>query len=172
MTIHIDSSALIIIASITAVLIVAFIVTTSILIHLVRSMRNQMTDQNRLLYSVWKDSNRSKYMIDHTLDEIEQIETNVSTLASELDIHIQTEKENRERKIYPTPDLSKLIEQTIREQFAIHLILRRNMRAPIKGALDEISAVVQATYPNVNTEYIAMKCIAFMESEMEPEESS
>lgn len=171
MTIHIDSNTLIILACVATILITTLIITTSILIHIVRGMRHQIMYQNRILYSVWKDTRQSKYMVDHTLDQIELIETNVSTLASELDIHIQKEQEERDRKIYPMPELAKQIEATIQEQFAIQLILRRNMRAPIKGALNDISDVVQKTYPHVDVEYIASKCIAFMESQLSESES-
>ena len=165
MTIHIDTNTLFILLGIAFAAIITLTTTTCVLIHLVRSMRNQMALQNRILYSVWKDTNQSKRMIDHTLDQIESIDTNMETLAQELEIHIQTEKEERERKIFPLPDLSKQIESTIREQFAIQIVLRKNMRVPIKGALEDISRIVQATYPNVDTEYIATRCIAFMESE-------
>ena len=166
MTLHIDLNTLFIIQAISIVLIIVLGCIVVKLLKLVKRLSNQISENNRLLYFNLKDSNQMKYDIDDTLDHIEQIETNVSELSRALNIKIQYDIAEAERKVYPTPEVSRMITETIQEQVEIEMILSKNLAAPSGEYVDDITYRVLKTYPKIDPDYIARKCLSVIEVEL------
>lgn len=172
MTIHIDMNTLFIVQLISIISILVLGVIVIKLLKLVKRLTDQLSDNNRLLYFNLKDSNQMKYNMDDTLDRIDLIETNVSQLSSDLQIKIQRDEEESKRKVYPTPELSRMIAETIREQVEIEMILSKNLTAPSGEYVDEICHRVMKTYPKIEPDYILRKCLSVIEVELAQYRSS
>lgn len=166
MTIHIDMNTLFIIQLITLCSAIGLGITTIHLVKKVKRLTDQISENNRLLYFNLKSSRHSEQMVDDVLDRIEMIDTNVSTLSTNLQIKIKNDNEEKQRKIYPTPELAKLIAETIREQIDMEFSLSKNLSAPSGEYVDNITYTVMQTYPKVHPDYITRKCIAIIENEL------
>jgi hypothetical protein len=78
--------------------------------------------------------------------------------------NIQGNRQSHGRKIYPRPQLANEIAATIREQIGTELIKSKNLRAPSSNYLHTIIENVSRTYPDIDIDYIANKCIAMLET--------
>jgi len=67
--------------------------------------------------------------------------------------------------IYPTPNISKLIEETAREFLTIELHLTRNNKTKFgKSMIEKVCEGTIKTYPFINKEFIIMKVVSMFES--------
>lgn len=141
-------SICLIIISLLAILIDIFILI---------KIKKLMTKFQQLSYNLFmlKDD-----MNENHLNVTESLETLQSSVANTLeDIHRQSKE-----KIYPLPQLSNMITETIAEQIQIHSKLNSNRRIVPKEDFEEIITAVCLTYPNVVKEYIVEKTISIIES--------
>ena len=141
-------SICLIIISLLAILIDIFILI---------KIKKLMTKFQQLSYNLFmlKDD-----MNENHLNVTESLETLQSSVANTLeDIHKQSKE-----KIYPLPQLSNMITETIAEQIQIHSKLNSNRRIVPKEDFEEIITAVCLTYPNVVKEYIVEKTISIIES--------
>lgn len=141
-------SICLIIISLLAILIDIFILI---------KIKKLMTKFQQLSYNLFmlKDD-----MNENHLNVTESLETLQSSVANTLeDIHKQSKE-----KIYPLPQLSNMITETIAEQIQMHSKLNSNRRIVPKEDFEEIITAVCLTYPNVVKEYIVEKTISIIES--------
>lgn len=102
-----------------------------------------------------------------TNDYVKYLAQEVDSLSSSNEMILRNMQEgggNHQKKVYPRPQLANEIAATIREQIGIELIKSKNLRAPSANYLHTIVKNVSNTYPGIDVDYIANKCIAIMES--------
>lgn len=162
MTIHIDMNVLI--ACLSGIIGIIIGVVIALIVDRKRMKRIlfKLEEQNRLLYFTHRDYDEVKYEIAQIHDELEGIETNTHDLVSYL--VEKRQEEMTKPKVYPRPDLSRQITETIREQIQMKFALSHEMSAPKKDLLlADLTRIVAATYPEVDPEVITYRCIAVVE---------
>lgn len=120
-------------------------------------MKKLMTKFQQLSYNLFmlKDD-----MNENHLNVTESLETLQSSVTNALeDMHRQSKE-----KIYPLPQLSNMITETIAEQIQIHSKLNSNRRIVPKEDFEKIIRTVCMTYPNVSEKFITEKTISVIES--------
>lgn len=141
-------SICIIIASSLAILINIFILI---------KIKKLMTKFQQLSYNLFRLKDD---MNENHLNVTESLETLQSSVANTLeDMHRRSQE-----KIYPMPQLSNMITETIAEQIQIHSKLNSNRRVVPKEDFEKIITATCLTYPNVSKEYIVEKTISIIES--------
>lgn len=168
MTIQINNPAVCIV--IIMLLALSTIVCGIILFVVCRSMkriRRQLDETNRLLYFNHLGYRNTSQAIVDTQYQMELIYDQLETLSTNLHIHIETEENKSNRKIYPRPDMVKQITSTILEQFDTFWTLSRNLKAPSNDYLDTITMNVMNTYPEIEPQYIINKCIAITQQKLD-----
>lgn len=120
-------------------------------------MKKLMTKFQQLSYSLFmlKDD-----MNENHLNVTESLETLQSSVTNTL----EDMRRQSQEKIYPMPQLSNMITETIAEQIQIHSKLNSNRRVVPKEDFEKIITSVCLTYPNVSKEYIVEKTISIIES--------
>ena len=120
-------------------------------------MKKIMTKFQQLGYNLFRLKDD---MNENHLNVTESLETLQSSVTNTLeDIHRQSKE-----KIYPLPQLSNMITETIAEQIQIHSKLNSNRRVVPKEDFEKIITAVCLTYPNVSREYIVEKTVSIIES--------
>lgn len=146
------------------ILILIFISSvSSILVFALMSKVNKLEEKIlQLNYSVHTLGNDTE---EDSLDIKEKLETLQTSVTDTLEEITARSKE----KIYPLPQLSDMITQTIAEQIHLHTTLNNNRRHVPKEEFNKIIEDVCKTYPNVAEEFIAKKTISIIESMNESE---
>lgn len=138
-------------------LIIVSSLTILINIFILIKMKKLMTRFQQLSYNLFRLKDD---MNENHLNVTESLETLQSSVANTLeDMHRQSKE-----KIYPMPQLSNMITETIAEQIQIHSKLNSNRRIVPKEDFEKIITAVCLTYPNVSKEYIVEKTISIIES--------
>lgn len=163
MTIHIDTLTSIIVISILGIIAIFFGITTFIMISKLKHCNRQLEDTNRLLYFNLKDATIARSQTSKCLEEIEAIHVDINELSSGLQIKLQRDEERSRKKRYPKPDEVKQITETIKDIMSIEALKRSEQKSPLGGALVDISYIVCQTYPDIDPNYIADKCIVTMQ---------
>lgn len=166
MTITIDTNAFVIMQSILILFIIGLVVLTIVLTRIISRLSRQLEDSNRLLYFNMRDSRDVKETMKYCKEDIKQIQDNVKLLSSGLQIKIQQDREKASKKVYPKPDVARMITETIREQVTIEMLLSKNLSAPSREYVNVIAQNVSQTYPEIHQDYIAKKCLAVIEDEL------
>lgn len=97
-------------------------------------------------------------------DAIDYIADTVESLSSSNKKVLQNFGKPLPGKIYPQPQLAHAITDTIREQISIELAKSKKLRIPKADYLSKVARNVCRTYPEIDINYIANKCIAVFES--------
>lgn len=120
-------------------------------------IRKLMTRFQQLSYNLFRLKDD---MNENHLNVTESLETLQSSVANTL----EDMRRQSQEKIYPMPQLSNMITETIAEQIQIHSKLNSNRRVVPKEDFEKIITAVCLTYPNVSKEYIVEKTISIIES--------
>lgn len=126
-------------------------------IFILIKMKKLMTKFQQLSYSLFRLKDD---MNENHLNVTESLETLQSSVANTL----EDMRRQSQEKIYPMPQLSNMITETIAEQIQIHSKLNSNRRVVPKEDFEKIITSVCLTYPNVSKEYIVEKTISIIES--------
>ena len=138
-------------------IIIVSSLTILINIFILIKMKKIMTKFQQLGYNLFRLKDD---MNENHLNVTESLETLQSSVTNTLeDIHRQSKE-----KIYPLPQLSNMITETIAEQIQIHSKLNSNRRVVPKEDFEKIITAVCLTYPNVSREYIVEKTVSIIES--------
>lgn len=145
-------------------------------------MQNRMEDMSRMMYIIIKKNDimvNSDDDIKHALSTINtnlknvsnEINDNIGSLSSStskalLDIKKDTSL-HREMGYYPTPNISKMIRETIMECINIEVLLNKDIRIPNPNSVNHIIETVISTYPDVNKTYVTKLCMAMIENFVE-----
>lgn len=138
-------------------LIIASSLVILINIFILIKMKKLMTRFQQLSYNLFRLKDD---MNENHLNVTESLETLQSSVANTLEDMRRQSKE----KIYPMPQLSNMITETIAEQIQIHSKLNNNRRVVPKEEFEKLITAVCMTYPNVSEEYITEKAVSIIES--------
>lgn len=133
-------------------IILACVLLTFIVIVLIK-MKNIINELSRVVYSLTKKLKTYDDMLTDTHNEI-------VTLTTSIDKFILV----KSKKIYPTPDISKMVTETVKEQIAIEMILSAGLKLPSAASTDKIIKNTISTYPNIDEIYITKKCLSIIQS--------
>ena len=137
--------------------IAVFVFFSILLIIFIWRLKVLTTKISQMSYNIHLMKNE---VDENTLSIADCAETLQTSVANTLeDIHRQSKQ-----KIYPLPQLSDMITETIAEQIQIHSKLNSNRRIVPKEDFEKIITAVCLTYPNVVKEYIVEKTISIIES--------
>lgn len=153
-----------IIISILLTIILTTVSMSFIFNHFIKSMQSQI---NEMSFWVYKMIDLVKKTENNTTDisiGFHDTYSNISKLSNNVATYLTQEKQRRESTfIMPKPDLSAIIDQTIKEQIIIEATLAKNMRIPAGDLLDRIILNVEKTYPDVDKEYLSKKVLVRVE---------
>ena len=157
------------------------IIMTVIMVTM-HKMKNRMDEMSRMMYILIKKNDiqvESTDDIKHALSTLNgnlktvsnEINDNIGSLSSStskalLDIKKDTSL-HREIGYYPTPNISKMIRETILECINIEVLLNKDIRIPNPNSVHHIIETVINTYPDVNREYVTKLCMAMIENFVE-----
>ena len=97
-------------------------------------------------------------------DAINYIADTVESLSSSNKKVLQNFGKPLPGKIYPQPQLAHAMTETIKEQISIELAKSKKLRIPKADYLSKVARNVCRTYPEIDINYIASKCVAVFES--------
>ena len=163
MSIHIDLFTAYVFIGIIGFISIVFGTTMIIVCRRLKKIRHQLEDTNRLLYFNLKSNMEIRAQTNECQETLTEMQSNVSDLASGLQMKLQREAEAAKKKHFPKPDEVDSIVSTIKDLIEIEFIKRHNQRSPLGGALPDIAERVIATYPDISIDYINDKCIVVME---------
>jgi hypothetical protein len=140
---------------------ICIIITSSLAIliniFILIKMKKLMTKFQQLSYNLFRLKDD---MNENHLNVTESLETLQSSVANTL----EDMRRQSQEKIYPMPQLSNMITETIAEQIQIHSKLNSNRRVVPKEEFEKLITAVCMTYPNVSEEYITEKAVSIIES--------
>lgn len=161
-----------IVLSTIACIVLTFI--TALFSKLIK-IQNRMNDLSQMMYLIIK-----KYdLIDTSCDDIKHalgtvnsnlkavdqgINDNIRSLSSSTDKVLEQFNDVSSEPYLPTPNITKMIRETILENINIEVLLSHNMTLPNKQSTQHIIDSTVKTYPNVDKEYLVKLCLAMIEN--------
>lgn len=141
-------------------------------------LKHRMEDLSRMMYVLIKKDEHYNNSHDDIKRALTVINGNIGSLSSSTDQVIQelngvsssTKQALNELKVVsntpglPTPNISKMMRETILENINIEVLLSKGMKIPNKKSTDHIIENTIATYPNVDKEYTIKLCLAMIEN--------
>jgi hypothetical protein len=118
--------------------------------HWIHLMQKDIKDLNIAYIDLRHD-------FDTTYSSISKLNNNVAAYLN------QEEQRRNETFIMPKPDLSKVIDESIREQIIMEATLAKGMRIPQMDLVHRISEAIEKTYPNVDKDYLGKKILCKVE---------
>lgn len=142
----------------TILIFIGFIVELLLLIlFIIIKFKKLKTSIEQLKYSIFVLRKDNEKYSNLTLEMFDLLQTSVHTT-------LDTLEEKKNKRIYPTPELSEQITKTISEQIEIQVILNNKTRVPSSKLITEVVNIVRQTYPNIKEDYIINKTITMIET--------
>lgn len=94
----------------------------------------------------------------------DEIKDNIGSLSSSTKEVIQELKQVSNEPYMPTPNVTKMMRDTILELINMEVLLSHNMKIPNKESTQHIIDGTLETYPNVKKEYTIKLCLAMIEN--------
>ena len=142
----------------TILIFIGIIVELLLLIlFIIIKFKKLKTSIEQLKYSIFVLRKDNEKYSNLTLEMFDLLQTSVHTT-------LDTLEEKKNKRIYPTPELSEQITKTISEQIEIQVILNNKTRVPSSKLITEVVNVVRQTYPNIKEDYIINKTITMIET--------
>ena len=142
----------------TILIFIGLIVELLLLIlFIIIKFKKLKTSIEQLKYSIFVLRKDNEKYSNLTLEMFDLLQTSVHTT-------LDTLEEKKNKRIYPTPELSEQITKTISEQIEIQVILNNKTRVPSSKLITEVVNVVRQTYPNIKEDYIINKTIMMIET--------
>lgn len=159
---------------------IAFIVLTFIVVlfSMLIKMQNRMNELSRMMFVLIKKDEKYDNSHDDIKRALSVINGNIGSLSSSTDQAKQDIKEvasstkqalNELRAVsnnpvMPTPNISKMMRETILENINIEVLLSQGMKIPNKQSTNHIIENTIRTYPDVDQEYTVKLCLAMIEN--------
>lgn len=159
----------ILILMIMVLMSVSLLVSTIIYLFLINPLKKKLNEQLQIMHLLFKRNGLNNDKLYDISNENSEIKENITSLSTSIDTLLKDLQESNDKKIFPTPELAKMIDSTIREQIAIETALSHNMKIAKKSSVTNIVTVVTMTYPFVDEEYITKKCLSIIESSIKNE---
>ena len=150
--------------SIILILFIIVLICIILLFKSIHSMSKQINTLAQTNFILFKRLERMDTSLNDLSNMCDSTQRNITSLSTSIDLTLDDIKRKSNEKYYPTPELARMIEETIREQVTIEVALIKNMRIPKKLSIENIVNIVSQTYPHISVEYIAKKTVAFIES--------
>ena len=139
------------------ILIATVIIFLLLILYIIIKFKKLNTSIEQLKYSIFVLRKDNEKYSNLTLEMFDLLQTSVHTT-------LDTLEENKNKQIYPTPELSEQITKTISEQIEIQVILNNKTRVPSSKLITEVVNIVRQTYPNIKEDYIINKTITMIET--------
>lgn len=99
----------------------------------------------------------------HISNDNTSLNNQLTLLSTSINEYLKEIYTELNKKVYPTPQIADMIQQTISDYLTIEFTLLKNNRIPNRKAVNEIIQHTCLTYPNINEEYITKKTLAIIE---------
>lgn len=152
-------------------------------------MKKRMEELSRMMFTIIKKDDKYDNSHDSIKRALSIINNNIGSLSSSTDqmikdlgnlskstndaLHQLSYASNKE--VFPTPNVAKMMRETILDSIRIEMLLSNGMKIPNKQSTDHIIDVAIQTYPHIDKEYTIKMCLAmiqnFIENELEGRES-
>lgn len=139
------------------ILIASAIIFLLLILYIIIKFKKLKTSIEQLKYSIFVLRKDNEKYSNLTLEMFDLLQTSVHTT-------LDTLEENKNKRTYPTPELSEQISKTISEQIEIQVILNNKTRVPSSKLITEVVNIVRQTYPNIKEDYIINKTIMMIET--------
>lgn len=139
------------------ILIASAIIFLLLILYIIIKFKKLKTSIEQLKYSIFVLRKDNEKYSNLTLEMFDLLQTSVHTT-------LDTLEEKKNKRIYPTPELSEQITKTISEQIEIQVILNNKTRVPSSKLITEVVNIVRQTYPNIKEDYIINKTITMIET--------
>ena len=144
----------------SVLLLIALTICIALLIHI----KHNTIEMSRVLYILFKKNKTFDDSTDDIKHALVTIHENIGSLSTSTKQVIDDYRVTRDQSILPTPQLSNMIKETIKEQITIESLLSRQMRIPNGESTNHIIENTVQTYPNVDNKYIVKLCLAMIEN--------
>lgn len=149
------------------------IIITQILFIL--PMKKRMDELSRITYMLIRKNDISNGSQDEIKEAMvtlnrnikvttDEIKDNIGSLSSSTKEVIQELKQVSSEPYMPTPNVTKMMRDTILELINMEVLLSHNMTIPNKESTQHIIDGALETYPNVKKEYTIKLCLAMIEN--------
>lgn len=149
------------------------IIITQILFIL--PMKKRMDELSRITYMLIRKNDISNGSQDEIKEAMvtlnrnikvttDEIKDNIGSLSSSTKEVIQELKQVSSEPYMPTPNVTKMMRDTILELINMEVLLSHNMTIPNKESTQHIIDGTLETYPNVKKEYTIKLCLAMIEN--------
>lgn len=139
------------------IFIASAIIFLLLILYIIIKFKKLKTSIEQLKYSIFVLRKDNEKYSNLTLEMFDLLQTSVHTT-------LDTLEEKKNKRIYPTPELSEQITKTISEQIEIQVILNNKTRVPSSKLITAVVNVVRQTYPNIKEDYIINKTITMIET--------
>lgn len=157
------------------VLLVAIII---ILLAFIIPMKRQIGELNRIMFAILRKDEKYDNSHDDIKRALSVINGNIGSLSSSTDqvfqelqnVSTSTKQTLNELKavsnnpIMPTPNITKMMRETIMENINIEVLLSQGMKIPNKQSTEHIIENTVKTYPDVDRKYTVKLCLAMIEN--------
>ena len=177
---NVSTSDILTIVLISSILLFVFSMITASLLIIIKRMKDRMDDMSRMVYTLIRKNDIQIETSDDIKQALSTINGNLRNVSNEINGNIgslssSTNQALKELKTftqvndgyYPTPNISKMMRDTILECINVEVLLNKNMRIPNPNSSTHIIETVINTYPNVNKEYTTKLCMAMIENFIE-----
>ena len=163
----------------TAIFLLAIIVILLVVVLLqiafIIPMKKRMDELSRITYMLIRKNditNGSQDEIKEAMVTInknikvttDDIKDNIGSLSSSTKAVIQELQQVSNEPYMPTPNVTKMMRETILELINMEVLLSHNMTIPNKESTQHIIDGTLETYPNVKKEYTIKLCLAMIEN--------
>lgn len=149
------------------------IIITQILFIL--PMKKRMDELSRITYMLIRKNDISNGSQDEIKEAMvtlnrnikvttDEIKDNIGSLSSSTKEVIQELQQVSNEPYMPTPNVTKMMRETILELINMEVLLSHNMTIPNKESTQHIIDGTLETYPNVKKEYTIKLCLAMIEN--------
>lgn len=154
-------------------ILLLIIIITQILFIL--PMKKRMDELSRITYMLIRKNDISNGSQDEIKEAMvtlnrnikvttDEIKDNIGSLSSSTKEVIQELKQVSSEPYMPTPNVTKMMRDTILELINMEVLLSHNMKIPNKESTQHIIDGTLETYPNVKKEYTIKLCLAMIEN--------
>jgi hypothetical protein len=152
-------------------------------------MKKRMEELSRMMFIIIKKDDKYDNSHDSIKRALSVINNNIGSLSSSTDQMIQdlsnlsksTDDALHQlsyasnKAVFPTPNVAKMMRETILDSIRVEMLLSNGMRIPNKQSTEHVIDIALKTYPHIDEEYTIKMCLAmiqnFIENELEGKES-
>lgn len=154
------------------------LIQTSVMCLDIHRIKKYISDINSQLFALNKRCERNREDIYDIKKALLTINGNIGTLSSSTDqiteeiasLDNSTRKALNDLKalsnnpVMPTPNITKMMRETILDNINIEMLLSSGMKIPNKQSTQHIIENTVATYPDVDREFTVKLCLAMIEN--------